>query len=177
MTTERLVFSHSMEALYRALDPHTPAERAVFQKAGITGERFLPAYPVEVHIAVLDACASSRFAHLPELERYTEVGKLFFGGFEKTIVGSALMAMMRVIGPRRTLDRITRNLRSANNFSEGVITTLAPNRYHVRINYTVRPGFYLGLLESGCRVAGAKELSVTVVETKDLQTTYEVKWA
>lgn len=177
MTTERLVFSHSMEALYRALEPHTPTERAAFLKAGITGQRFLPAYPVERHIEILDACAASRFAHLPELERYVEVGKLFFAGFEKTLVGSALMAMLRVLGPRRTLERLTRNLRSANNFSEGTVKALAPNRHLVHLNFTARPGFYLGLLEAGCRVAGAKDLSVTVAETKDLETTYEVRWA
>ena len=46
------------------------------------------------------------------------------------------------------------------------------------INYTARPGFYLGLIESGVRHAGAKELTVVVRETtKDLASTYEVKWA
>ncbi len=175
--TERVVFAQSMEGLFRALQPCTPAERTAFAKAGITGERFLPAYPVEQHLEILDACATSRFAHLPELERYTEVGKLYIAGFQKTLIGTALMAMLRVLGPRRTLERLTRNLRSANNFSEGTLTSLAPNHHLVHVNYTVRPGFYRGLLVSGCLHAGARELSVTVVETKDLASTYEVKWA
>jgi len=172
------VFSQSMEGLYRALAPHTPKERAAFLAAGVTSDKhFAPAYPVELHVAILDACADSRFSHLPELQRYTEVGKLFFSGFEKTLIGSALMAMLRVLGPRRTLDRLTRNFRTANNFTEGTLTTFAPNHHHVRINYTVRPGFYRGLLESGVRQAGAKDLTVNVVETKDFATTYELKWA
>ncbi len=126
--TGRIVFTQSMEALYRALQPPTPPEHAAFLADGVTGARFAAGYPVAQHIAILDACAQSRFAHLPELERYTEVGKLFFEGFSKTLMGSALMAMLK-------------------------------------------------LLQSGCRVAGATELTVTVIETKDLATTFEVKWA
>ena len=50
------------------------------------------------------------------------------------------------------------------------------NYYCVRINYTARSGFYLGVMETGCLYAGAKGLSVTILETKDLATTYEIKW-
>jgi len=158
--SEKVVFSQSMEGLYRALSPHTPAERAAFLAAGVKDDtKFAPAYPVDLHIAILDACAASRFAHLPELERYTEVGKLFFTGFQKTLIGSAMLAMLKILGPRRTLDRLT------------------PTHHHVHINFTKRPGFYLGLLYSGCLHAGAKDLKITVVETKDFATTYDIQFA
>jgi uncharacterized protein (TIGR02265 family) len=176
MTAEKVVFGQSMEGLYRALTPLTPQERAAFLKAGVKGEKFDAAYPVQSHLDILDACAASRFAHLPELERYTEVGRLYVRGFEKTLIGSALMAMLKILGPRRTLERLTRNLRTANNFSEGKLTSLSPNHHQVHVNYTVRPGFYRGILESGCTHAGAKGLTVTVLETKDFATTYDVKW-
>ncbi|HEY0880840.1 MAG TPA: DUF2378 family protein, partial [Archangium sp.] len=109
-------------------------------------------------------------------ERYKEVGRLFFGGFEKTLMGSALIALLKVIGPRRTLQRMTRSFRAANNFTEGTVEELAPNHHLVKVNFTLRPGFYTGLLEQGCLRAGAKELSVKLVETRDLATTYELKW-
>jgi uncharacterized protein (TIGR02265 family) len=176
--TEKVVFSQSMEGLYRALDPLTPQERAAFLAAGVKDStKFAPAYPVDLHIAILDACAASRYAHLPELERYTEVGKLFFTGFQKTLIGSAMLAMLKVLGPRRTLERLSRNFRTANNFTEGTLVTLAPNHHRVTINFTKRPGFYLGLLHSGCLHAGAKDLKVTLVETKNFETTYDLTWA
>ncbi len=176
--TEKVVFAQSMEALYRALSPHTPLERAAFAKAQvISGDRFAAAYPVQLHVDILDACAQSRFSQLEEFERYAAIGRLYLLGFEKTLLGSALMAMLKVLGPRRALDRMTRNFRTANNFTEGTVQTFAPNHHWVHINYTVRPGFYFGLLESGCLRAGAKDLVVKVVETKNLATTYEIKWA
>ncbi len=176
MTPEKVVFGQSMEGIYRALSPHTPQERAAFLKAGVTGEKFNPAYPIANWMEIIDACAASRFAGKPELERFIEVGRLFFSGFQKTLIGSALMAMLKILGPRRTLERLTRNFRTANNFTVGTLESLTPNHHLVHINYTARPGFYLGLIESGCLHAGAKGLSVTVLETKDLATTYEVKW-
>ena len=175
--TDKVVFGQSMEGLYRALAPHTPQERAAFLKAGVTKEgHFDAAYSLETWMSVLDACGASRFAQLPELERFTEVGRLFFQGFQKTLIGSALMAMLKILGPRRTLERLTRNFRTANNFTVGTLESLAPNHHKVHINYTARPGFYLGLIESGCAHAGAKDLTVKVIETKDFATTYEVKW-
>lgn len=177
MTTERVVFAQSMEGLYRALTPHTAQERAAFLKAGVKKEgQFDAAYALAGYIEILDACAASRFAHLPEVERFTEVGRLFFLGFEKTLIGAAMAAMLKVLGPRRTLERMTRNFRTANNFTEGLLESLSPNHHLVRINYTARPGFYRGLLESGCLRAGAQGLTVNVLETKDFATTYEVRW-
>src|SRR5262245_33738887 len=133
-TEERVVFGQSMEGIYRALEPHTPAEAAAFVKAGVKNGRFDPAYQVETWIEILDACAK-RFSHLIELDRYTVVGKLFFLGFEKTVIGSALMALLKVLGPRRTVERMTRNLRNANNFSQGTLESLAPNHHLVHINF------------------------------------------
>ena len=176
MTAEKVVFGQSMEGLYRALAPHTPQERAAFLKAGVRTDQFAAAYPLDAWLELLDACAASRFAQLNELERFTEVGRLFFLGFEKTLMGSALMGLLKVIGPRRMLDRLTRNFRSANNFTVGTLESLAPNHHKVHINYTARPGFYRGVIASGCASAGAKGLTVTVLETKDLGTTYEIKW-
>jgi uncharacterized protein (TIGR02265 family) len=176
MSTERVVFGQSMEGMFRALKPHTPLEAAAFLKANVKEDRFYPGYPVEAWLDILDACANSRFAHLDELERYAAVGRLFFLGFSQTMVGSALMAMLKILGPRRTVERMTRNLRTANNFTVGTLTSLAPNHHLVHINFTARPGFYLGLLESGCLRAGAQGLSVTAGETKDLATVYTLKW-
>lgn len=178
MAEERVVFAQSMEGLFRALDPHTPQERAAFLKCGVTKDaKLLVAYPLAQYVEIMDACAASRFAHLPELERYTEVGRLFFGGYEKTLMGSALITMLKVLGPKRTLGRLTRSFRTANNFTEAHVDALADNHYRVRVSFTLRPGFYLGLLENGCQRAGAKGLDVKLIERKDQAATYEIRWS
>ncbi|MBL8910451.1 MAG: DUF2378 family protein [Archangium sp.] len=174
--SERVVFGGSMEGLYRALQPLTPQERAAFLKAGVTGEKFAAAYPLQQYVDVQNASAASRFAHLPEDDRYFEIGRLFIAGYEKTLLGNAMLAMIRLIGPRRSLDRLTRSMRTANNFSEGTHEALAPNHHRITINFTIRPGFYRGILFASLEHAGAKELQITTAATRDMVTTYEVTW-
>lgn len=175
---QKVVFGQSMEGLWRALEPANAAERAAFAKAGVTeGRGWQAAYPLEAYLGILDACASSRFGALEPLARFTAVGRLFFDGYEKTMVGQALMAMLRVLGPRRTLLRLTRNLRSANNFSEAEVEEKAPNHHVVKVKHVAYPGFYKGLLESGCEHAGAKELQVSLLRmSQEHVATYEVRW-
>jgi uncharacterized protein (TIGR02265 family) len=67
-------------------------------------------------------------------------------------------------------------MRSANNFSEGTFTTLAPNHHRVTINYTLRPGFYRGVIHASLERAGARNVHIVVAESKDRVTTYDVTW-
>jgi uncharacterized protein (TIGR02265 family) len=175
----RVVFASSMEGLWRGLAPANAEELAAFAKAGVVGPtpRFLAAYPVEAYSEVMDTCARTRFGHLGELERYTEVGRLFVSGYSKTMVGSALLALLRVLGPRRTLERTTRNIRTANSYTEASLETLAPNHHRLRVNYVAHPGFYRGIIEGTCLHAGAKELRVDLAEFTDNAPIYDVRWA
>jgi uncharacterized protein (TIGR02265 family) len=175
--SELLVFSSSMEGMWRALQPPTPLEAAAFTRAGITGKNFQAAYPLIQYTDLLDACGESRFSHLAPLERFAEVGRLFMKGYEKTLIGNALLAVLRVLGPKRTLERMTRNFRTANNYTEVTVEPLAPNHHRVRITHVTRPGLFVGLLEVGCTYAGAKDLSVTLLEHAGQVAQYEVKWA
>lgn len=175
----RVVFASSMEGLWRGLSPANPEELAAFAKAGVVGPTptFSAGYPVEAYTEIMETAARTRFGHLGELERYTEVGRLFVGGYSKTMVGSALMALLRVLGPRRTLERTTRNIRTANSYTEAQLETLAPNHHRVRVNYVAHPGFYRGIIEGTCLHAGAKELQVNLAEFTNNAPIYEVRWA
>jgi uncharacterized protein (TIGR02265 family) len=82
-----------------------------------------------------------------------------------------------VLGPKRALARTTRNIRTANSYTEAELESLAPNHHRLRVNYVVHPGFYRGIIEGTCRYAGAKELHVTVAEFTNNSPIYDVKWA
>lgn len=159
-----------------ASEKPTPAEIAAFKRAGIDGKKFQAAYPLAQYTDLLDACASSRFAHLESLARFTEVGRLFMVGYEKTLVGQALIAVLKVLGPRRMLDRMTRNFRTANNYTEVTVEAVSPTQHVVRITHVTRPGLFIGLLEKGLFYAGAKNLSVKLIEHHDKVARYDVQW-
>lgn len=163
--------------MWRALQPPTPTEAAAFTRAGIDGKRFQAAYPLAQYTDLVDACGASRFAHLEPLERFTEVGRLFMVGYEKTLVGQALIAVLKVLGPRRMLERMTRNFRTANNYTEVTVETVSPTEHIVRITHVTRPGLFIGLLEKGLTYAGAKNLSVKLIDHHDKVARYGVRWA
>ncbi|MGV3624678.1 MAG: DUF2378 family protein [Archangium sp.] len=177
MTEQQVVFASSMEGMWRALQPPTLPEAAAFKRAGIDGKKFQAAYPLAQYTDLLDACGSSRFAHLEPLQRFTEVGRLFMVGYEKTLVGQALLAVLKVLGPRRMLDRMTRNFRTANNYTEVTVETVSPTQHVVRITHVARPGLFIGLLEAGLTYAGAKDATVKLVDHHDKVARYEVRWA
>jgi uncharacterized protein (TIGR02265 family) len=175
--SERVVFGASFEGLLRAMMPPTPAEQKALDAANVRiGGPYSAAYPLETYIAVMKACADSRYGHLPELERYTAVGRLFFQGYERTIIGQALVAVVRVLGPQRTLQRMTRNFRTANNFTHCEVEMVSPSHHLVRISWSLYPGFYKGLLEAGCSRAGAKALKVEMISFVDCSPVFSVSW-
>lgn len=175
---QKVVFGSSVEALWRALEPFTEAETKAFAALGVRdGRRFDAAYPLVPYMAVLTAAAKGRFSHLEGDAAYVQVGHLYIQGFTRTFVGQALAAMLRIIGPRRTLERMTRNLRSANNYTETQLETLAPNHHLLRINEVAFPGFYQGVLEATCTNAGAKQLSVRCASYEAGALTLELRWA
>lgn len=163
--------------MWRALQPPTPPELEAFKRAGIDGKKFQAAYPLIQYTDLVDACGASRFGHLEPLQRFTEVGRLFMLGYEKTLVGQALIAVLRLLGPARVLQRMTRNFRTANNYTEVTLELVAPTQHVVRITHVTRPGLFIGLLEKGLTYAGAKELSVTLLEHHDKVARYDVRWS
>jgi uncharacterized protein (TIGR02265 family) len=175
--SEQVVFASSMEGMWRALQPPTPGEAAAFARAGIDGKKFQAAYPLIQYTDLLDACGVGRFGHLEPLQRFTEVGRLFMVGYKKTLVGQALIAVLRVLGPRRMLDRMTRNFRTANNYTEVTLEPVSPTQHVLRITHVTRPGLFIGLLEKGLTYAGAKGLSVTLLEHQEKVARYEIRWA
>jgi uncharacterized protein (TIGR02265 family) len=175
---EKVVFGPSMEALWRAMRPPNAAELEAFAVAGVRdGHGFDAAYPLAPYLKILDACASSRFGHLPEEAAYAEVGHLFVEGFARTVVGQALLAIMRVMGPRRTLQRMTRTFRTANNYTDVTIEPVSETVVRLKINFVVRPGFYLGVLEHTLAQAGARGVRVTMVENENQAPIFEVRWS
>jgi uncharacterized protein (TIGR02265 family) len=175
---EKVVFGPSVEALWRAMRPPNAAELEAFAAAGVRdGHGFDAAYPLAPYLKIMDACAKSRFGHLPEQAAYVEVGHLFVEGFARTVIGQALLSIMRVMGPRRTLQRMTRAFRAANNYTEVSIEPVSNTVYRMRVNFVLRPGFYIGVMEHTFAHAGARDVRVTMVEYENQAPIFEVRWS
>lgn len=181
MKTDQFEFEQSVESLFKgALQAHEDPElAAVLREAGLDLARKLaPAYPAEDFYRWLRVAARHRFPELDEAEGCREVGKLaMLRGLRSTLIGGAVLMGMQVLGVRRSLLRVGRNLRNGNNYIEAKTRELSPTSVEIQLGPVIGPAtYYEGLLEEGSRQMGAKTVQVIRTGREGQQLTWRVDW-
>jgi uncharacterized protein (TIGR02265 family) len=175
---DKLIFSQTFEGIFRALGPQldpTLAER--LRAVGIDpGQSLRPAYPLQVFLDAVRVIGEQRFPALAPAERDRSLGREFMDGYAQTMVGRAMVGMMRVIGPRRTLERLSRQFRTGNNFSETRLSERTPTQFELWCNQVSVPGWYCGLLERGLEQAGAQGPRAELLQLDETGGTFRVTW-
>ncbi len=175
---EPLVFSQSFEALLRALGGNVNNDaKARFAALGVNfDQRLLPAYPLETWVRAMELGAVLFSPGASPAQRQFLLGRRMVDAYGETLVGRALLAVMRVIGPRRTMERMTRNLRTTNNYTESSMTTGSDGRATVWCSRVVSPDFYCGMFTRTIEAAGGQDVSVEVISADASGGTFSVWW-
>lgn len=177
---EKLWFSQSIEGLFvRGIGKEmTPELRAQLKALGIDLGSLQPAYDNEVVVKAIKLAGTTLFPKLKEPEALREIGKIFMRGFSDTLMGAALVQVMKVIGPRRSLERMERNFRTGGNYVRSKFTSLGKGKAQVWFNdVTGIPDFYAGIIHRGGEFAGAKEMTVSYDSPAREECTFTVTWA
>ncbi len=177
---ELLVFGHTFEGLFqRALGGRLDAKaRQRLEQAGLNlGKKLLPAYPFDVWMRCIAIAAESVYPALPQTEARRQIGRDLVHGYRETYLGRAMLALAKVLGPKRTLQRSAHNFRTGNNYTETRLTERAPNVHELWMNEVgPYPEFTQGIIEAGLLEAGARGLKVDVVWHDGHGATYRVSW-
>ena len=123
-----------MEGLFvRALKERlTPALIQELRAAGLDVERpLLPAYSRAVVNATIGIVARALYPTVPIEEAWYQIGKQYLFGTKKTTLGSATLALLRVMGPKRALNRLARTFRTTNNYMEVDLRPQADGRFEL----------------------------------------------
>ncbi|MBE2252873.1 MAG: DUF2378 family protein [Myxococcus sp.] len=176
---EALVFGPTFDALSRALGLRLNAEaRARFKALGVDFDAPLqPAYPFETWVKAMDLASQLVMPNATERERHLAMGRRMVDSYGETLIGKALMTAMRVIGPRRMMERMARNLRTTNNYTETKLTVLPDGASQLWCSKVASTGFYCGMLRRGLEAAGAKEPSVEATAHDGQGATFLVRWS
>ncbi len=175
--TEKLIFAQTIEGFIRALGPLNEQARAKLRACGIdVDKRLLPAYPLEQFLAALDYAGEMVAPTKSKEDQARELGRRFMDAYRETMIGRAMVAGMRVIGPWRTLERLSNKFRTGNNFSETTLTRLGPTEAELWCNQTSRPGWYSGIVARGLELSGAKAVEVRVISHDDSGGRFHVRW-
>lgn len=179
---ERLVFSQTVEGLFlRALKPRlTPRLMdRLADEAGVNLRAPLkPGYSLTAWDAAVALAAEELHPGEDPAVAFELLGAALTQGYFDTVVGSAMAAMLRLIGPKRAVRRIERSLRSGNNYSETRLMELAPNAYELHTNEVGRLRENLrGVIRRGMEVSGAKSVRCRVLRFDDVGCVYAIEWA
>lgn len=180
-TTEPVAFGTAVEALVqRTLHGKLDARaRERLRAIGVEVDNVQVAYAYTTWRALLDELVQLIYPGLPRDEAERRLGQDYLRGLEHTIVGKAVYAMMHFAGPRRMLEKMTRNVRTANNFMESRLEPLADGTY--RMHYSVVPElaarmrthpppslhYFRGILEGALTAAKVKDIRVELESTSD----------
>ena len=116
-----VVFSQVVEALFKhAFDKEErfdPETRRRLKTIGIDLDYpLLTAYSAPTWFAAISVCAEVRYPNVPINEAHYRLGRQLATNYGKTTLGRAVYAMLRMLGWKHSLSRISRGLQSGTNF-------------------------------------------------------------
>jgi uncharacterized protein (TIGR02265 family) len=177
--SERVVFENTVKALCHAVEERlTPEAREELRQAGLDlGRPLLPAYPAEQWARMLGILARTAFPGQAEEEQQRLLGRAVMESWRNTLVGRAAETMARLVGPQRTLARMSHNLRSSDNFCETRLTPSGPHEAELWVSEVLgMPAYYQGIVERVLEAAGAPRHEVQLVSRQGDACTYRVRW-
>ncbi|MGV3619736.1 MAG: DUF2378 family protein [Archangium sp.] len=179
--TQRLWFTQTVEGLFiRGLGEQlTPAAREAVKNAGIDLTKKLEvAYPAEVVEAACRAVLPFVFPGVSDDEGFFQLGRTFMRGYSSTLIGSAMVGVMKVIGARRSLERMTKNFRTGGNYIETKVTVHGPTSVELWFNDVGQmPGFYRGVIVGGGELIGVSAMRVEQKLLEPPTASFHVTWS
>ena len=112
--------------------------------------KLLPAYPAEAWAEAVRLISNDMFPGAQPEEQQRKLGRKTVSHFADTFMGKAMFTAAKVMGARRSLQRMTNNLRTGANFIETRFTVVDERTHELWISDVSEvPGFYAGLIEAG----------------------------
>lgn len=181
MSDTPLVFDHTLQGLFSRTFPQgvPPALKTQLRAAGVDLDKpLLPAYSLETWSRCIELSAPVLFPTERDEVAWRQLGERLIDGYKETMIGRAMFATLKLLGPRRMLQRSRKNFRSGNNYTEVELTDVSPTEMDVWFNEkndTLRH-FTAGLVLAGLRVGGAREPQVSIRHSDARGVTLRASW-
>ncbi|MBS1151723.1 MAG: hypothetical protein H6Q89_3421 [Myxococcaceae bacterium] len=178
--TEKLVFNSAMEGLIQAVRVEiSPRCWTRMKTLGFDSEaKLLPAYPSTLWAGVVKILGEEIYPGLTPFEAHRRLAIRTVEVYAQSVIGGAMFTVANLLGPDRTVRRMTRNFRTGSNFVETTCNELSPHTYEIGVNDVSEvAGFYGGMLEAGFLRTGARSLSVKLHDEKAPGAIFRVNWA
>ncbi|HYO55196.1 DUF2378 family protein [Archangium sp.] len=181
MSDTPLVFNHTVQGLFsRSFPEGVPPElKAKLRAVGVDLDKpLLPAYPRVTWARCIELGASFAFPQERGEGAWRRMGERMIDGYQESMIGRAMFSTLRLLGPRRMLQRAQKNFRSGNNYTEVRFTDVSPTSMELWFNEVdeVLRHFTVGLVLAGMRVGGAVEPQVELLHSDAKGFTLRASW-
>ena len=182
MAAEKLVYAATVEALFqKALENRlTPACRMRLREAGLDlDQKLSPTYTLEQWKQYLRIAADHIYAGMPTEAAYYSLGERFIDGYFATLFGRALLGMVRLAGPRRTLAQAKLGFRTSTNCTEVRVVERGASSVEVWVNDILadQPTFAAGVFARTMELAGGQRVAVVPEGFDGQSANYHVRWS
>jgi len=178
---ERKVVDDTFEGLYlKALKGQlTPRLKRRLAELGLDlDQKLKPTYPHALWVQALTVTAEELMPGVRLPDAFERLGSQVVVGYFDTFIGSALKQLLKAIGVRRALERMTANFSSSNNYTRATVRDAGPNYAEVWMNeLTLTQYNALGILKTGLGLIGARDVDVELTEQNDEGCVYVIRWS
>jgi uncharacterized protein (TIGR02265 family) len=175
---ERLVYDVTVESMFcRALKGRLSSRvRERVKEAGIDLEAKLkPGYPREVWLRAMRIVVEELYSDVPEERAWFELGERLVASLRETVMGSATLKVLKLLGPQRALGRMSQTFRHANNYNQARLEEVGPRHVRLWVNEVgLSPHFIAGTVVGTLKAAGAESPRVEISEFNGQECTYSI---
>ncbi len=177
--TEQIEFSQSVEGLFVKGISLSADTRNALRAAGLDLDRPLrPGYPAaDVH-RWIELVARVQFPELTIADGVRRIGNRAISGLEDGLIGKAMAAGLKLIGPKRALQRVDRIFKSNNNYQTATLLELTETSAKVQMSDVFGlPWFYVGVFEAAVRAIGAKDAKIELLTSPPPGCVLHITWS
>lgn len=178
--TEQIEFSQSVDGLFiKGLGALiTPPIREKLKAKGLDLDKPLrPGYPAADYHRWVEFIAQAVYPDDRKEDAIRRTGHRAVSGLEEGLIGKALAAGLKLIGPRRSLQRIERIFKNNNNYQIATLLELGERDAKVKLSEVHGlPTYYQGVFEAAVALIGAKEPRVTLLASPGPGAMIHVEW-
>ena len=173
------VYEHTVEGLFfKALRARiTPSLKDRLRPLGIDLDGKPKSVPHAQWVKALHLAATELFEGSAD-ERFRKLGNAVMLRHEETVMGKAVITVMRIMGPKRVLGRVNTTLRSGNNYIQASLAPTGLTSWEGRVNEcNGNPHYIAGVVEQGLIISGAKDVKVEVSGFDGHSAMFKLSWA
>jgi uncharacterized protein (TIGR02265 family) len=176
---DRLVYSEAVEGLIKyGLGGHVPSRlRERLGDLGLDVDRLPSTFPVVAWVKCLSVITEELFPALPRDEAFRRLARQHVDGYSRTLMGRATLRVMRLLGPRRMMQRLVDMLAAMDNYTTGAVVERGPSAFELSLNSDLQPVAYAeSVFESILGACGAEQPQAKRLEGREEGATYLLTW-